>query len=293
MTLPNCMLRLRTSWRAVAAVALGLALLAPPPALAELSLKFGIYVSEKPTLLVRQFRPLLDYLQQTISEDLGETVRIEIDVSPSYREGIAALAGGQVDFARLGPASFLTARQTAPDIELLALESDGGDKYFNGVIFTRTDSGIDGLAGLKGKRFAFGDRNSTAGRYLSQYALLRAGVRAKDLAGYEYLGRHDRVADAVWRGEFAAGAVKEDVFLRLQKEGKPIKALTWMKNVTGPWAARAGLPLALSGALRRALLAAPEPLVTASIGKQGFLPYAPGDLDLVREAMQENGLFFR
>jgi len=197
-----------------------------------------------------------------------------------------------VDFARLGAASYVIAKKSAPGLELLALENDGGDKYYQGVIFTRADSGVNSLADLKGKRFAFGDSHSTAGRYLSQYALLRAGVRAKDLADYQYLGRHDRVAEAVWRGDFAAGAVKEDVFLRMQKEGRAIRPLAWMKNVTGPWAAREGLTPRLVASLRNALLNISGPAVLAAIGKQGFLPHAKGDLDLVTDAMGENPRFF-
>ncbi len=262
------------------------------PAWAEVTLKFGIYASEKPTLLVKQFRPLLNYVELAMAGDLGEAVHIELHVAPSYDEGIEALVDGQVDFARLGPASYIKAKQRSAGIEPLVLENDGGDKFFNGVIFTRTDSGVNSLAELKGKRFAFGDPNSTAGRYLAQHALVRAGISAKDLADFEYLGRHDRVAEAVWRGDFAAGAVKEDVYWRMKKEGRAVKSLVVMKNITGPWAARANLPPRLSASLRRALLAITGPAIQAAIGKQGFLPYVAGDLDLVRDAMSENHLFF-
>ncbi len=273
-------------------VLVALALLGSSPAWALFSLKFGIYASEKPTLLVQQFRPLLNYLEQSIGRDMGEPVVIELDVSPNYDEGIKALADGRVDFARMGPASFLQARAMASGIELLALENEEGGKYFQGVIFARADSGLHRLADLKGKRFAFGDHNSTAGRYLAQYALQRAGVRATDLAGYEYLGRHDRVAEAVWNGDFAAGAVKADVFDRLQQQGRAVTVLARMKNVTGPWASRAGLSPGVVASLRRALLSVPESLGQSSIKKQGFLPYAAGDLDLVRQAVETNERFF-
>jgi phosphonate transport system substrate-binding protein len=278
--------------RGVAFLLAALVFAGASPALAEVSLKFGIYASEKPSLLVKQFRPLLNYVELAMASDLGEAVHIELHVAPSYDEGIQALVDGQVDFSRLGPASYIKAKQRSAGIDLLVLENDGGDKYFNGVIFTRADSGVNSLADLKGKRFAFGDANSSSGRYLAQHTLVRAGISAKDLADYEYLGRHDRVAEAVWRGEFAAGAVKEDVFWRMVKEGRAIKSLADMKNVTGPWAARANLPARLSASLRRALLAISGPAIQASIGKQGFLPYVAGDLDLVRDAMSENHLFF-
>jgi len=263
------------------------------PVQADVSLKFGMYASEKPTLLVGQFRPLLNYLEQAMRKDLAEPVTIEFHVASSYDGCIKKLAEGEVDFARLGPASFLKAKQMTPGIEVLALENDGGDKVFQGVIFSRADSGLKRLIDLKGKRFAFGDPNSTAGRYLSQLSLKRAGVRASDLAGYEYLGRHDRVAEAVWSGEFAAGAVKEDVFERMQKEGRAVQLLARMKNVTGPWAARAGISPSVLASLRRTLLGMHDPAVLAAFGKEGFLPFVAGDLDLVSQAIHENEQFFR
>ena len=43
---------------------------------------------------------------------------------------------------------------------------------------------FDTVEDLRGRTFAFGDRNSTIGRYLSQLHLMEHGIRAPDLAGY-------------------------------------------------------------------------------------------------------------
>ena len=85
------------------------------------------------------------------------------------------------------------------------MEDKKGERRFSGVIVVGADSSIKRLADLAGKRFAFGDENSTIGRYLAQAELVKAGIRARDLAHYEYLGRHDLVAKAVSLGDFRAG----------------------------------------------------------------------------------------
>jgi len=46
-----------------------------------------------------------------MSIELNEKVKINIQVSKTYEEGIAKIATGKVDFARLGPASYISAKK--------------------------------------------------------------------------------------------------------------------------------------------------------------------------------------
>ncbi|MEO5365776.1 MAG: PhnD/SsuA/transferrin family substrate-binding protein [Magnetococcus sp. WYHC-3] len=274
-------------------LALAAWLLAIPAAWAGSELIFGIYTSEKASHLVEQFRPVLDEIQTLLAGDGGSPLHIRMLVSPSYEEGIDHLVHGTVDFARMGPASYLAAEQRNPSITPLAVEKDKGGKFFNGVIFTRADSGIHTLQDLRGKKFAFGDDQSTIGRYLSQHALMQSGILARDLAHHAYLGRHDAVGSAVLHGGYDAGAVKEDVFHRLVKEGHKLTLLATFSNVTGPWVARGGLDAEVFQRLRAALLALKRPEVLAIMGKEGFLPTSPEDFQLVREAVRANPRFFQ
>jgi len=102
------------------------------------------------------------------------------------------------------------------------MEKQDGGKRFEGYIVVRRDSPIRTLADLKGKSFAFGDRNSTIGRFLSQELLQEAGVLERDFApdGIQYLGRHDIVFRAVEIGDFDAGALKSSTFDKMNKRGQ-------------------------------------------------------------------------
>ncbi len=180
---------------------------------ADIVLNFGIYTSDKPSEMVKKFRPVLNVLEAGLSRLLDDPVIINLQVASSYQKGVAALVTGEVDFARFGPASYIIAKSQDPRISIIAIESKNGSKIFNGVICVRMDSTITRVEDLKGKNFAFGDPQSTIGRYLSQAYLYEYGVTANELSSYEYLGRHDRVGSAVAAGKFDAGALKKDGFL--------------------------------------------------------------------------------
>lgn len=219
-----------------------------------LELTFGLYANDKASELVKVFRPLLDILEKSAASDLGEPVVVRMKVTGTYQQAIDDLVQGGVDFARFGPATYIEAKARQDGITIIAMETLKGKKTFRGLICVKEGAGVESIDQLKGKRFAFGAAESTIGRYLAQDLLVRNGIFAKDLASYEFLGRHDKVGAAVAAGLFDAGAIKEDTFLKLRKQGQPLREIAAMDNVTKPWLARAGLPEKTLLALRKALL---------------------------------------
>lgn len=262
------------------------------PAQAEISLEFGVYTSDKPSTMVRMFRPILNVVQNRLAEKLGEPVKIQLQVAKDYDEGIDDLVSGKVDFARMGPASYVTSKQRNPGLQLLAMESAKGKSTFYGIICVPEQSKVQTVAELKGRTFAFGNKRSTIGRYLSQRLLVEKGIYASDLARYEYLGRHDKVGAAVGAGQFDAGALKEGTFKKLRKKGIPIRELTRFLNVTKPWIAASEMEPNIVSALTEVLLELKDPTALKAIKKQGFLPAEDSEYDFVRKAMKNNDLFF-
>jgi phosphonate transport system substrate-binding protein len=165
------------------------------------------------------------------------------------------------------------------------MESNHGSKFFNGVISVPRDSTIASAEDLRGKRMAFGNRRSTTGRILAQAALVKAGIRATDLASYAYLGRHDKVAYAVAAGKYDAGATNENTFHKYAAQ-KGLRRILEFPCVTKPWAARGGLDEGLFAALRRALIELDDSDVLRLIARSGLIPARDSDYDLIREAME-------
>ena len=185
-------------------------------AMAEVNLKFGVYTSDKASTMVKMFRPILNELETRLSEKLNKEVKIKLQVANDYEKGISNLVNGDVDFARMGPASYILSKEKNPDLRLLAMESKKGRKKFYGIIAVHEQSDINNISQLKGRSFAFGNERSTIGRYLSQHVLSEQGIYAKDLGKYDYLKRHDRVGAAVGSGQYDAGALKESTFKKLK-----------------------------------------------------------------------------
>ncbi|MDH3230615.1 MAG: PhnD/SsuA/transferrin family substrate-binding protein [Alphaproteobacteria bacterium] len=270
----------------VAAVVIG------SSAQAEITLNFGVYATDSRADVEKQFRPALAALETDLTDRLGETVTIKLTISPTYEGGLDDLVQGRVDFTRLGPASYVLGKDRQPDLSILAIESNKGAKTFNGIICVALDSDIDSVAQLRGKSFAFGDDQSTIGRYLSQLHLVDNGILAKDLSRYEYLGRHDKVGIAVGRGEFDAGALKQSTFNKLVKKGVPIRVLVTFPNVTKPWVGRAGMDSRIKDALQAALLEMTDKTALKALKVDGMLPGADSDFTAIRQSIKENGRFF-
>ena len=273
-------------------LALGLTL-GTLPVYAEMTLRFGVYTRAKPTTMVEMYRPILNALESRMSQELGEPVRIKMQVAKTYEEGIADVVDGRVDFAQFGPVSYVYAKQQNPGISILAIETEGGQKVFVGIICVHRDTPLHSPHDLKGKTFAFGDELSTAGRYLPQAYLLQHNIKASDLRHYEYLGRHDKVGTAVGSGQFDAGALNEETFNRLVASGVPLRAMAKYPNTGRPWLARSGLPQHQVDMLRCALLGVKDAAALGPLEKDGFIEGSDEDYANLREAIQHNGAFFQ
>lgn len=274
-----------------AAICLGAAV--GPATAQELNLSFGVYAADKPSTMVRRFRPVLDALETRLTKLRGQPTRIRMQVAPTYERGVAHLVEGKVDFAQFGPASYIEAKEANPEISILAMEANNGTKIFRGIICVNKDSDIKSIADLRGRSFAFGNKRSTIGRYLSQLYLLRHDIRGNDLRHYEYLGRHDRVGRAVGAGLFDAGALKENTFKKLVANGVPLRAVGTFPNVTKPWIARGGLNSKIKKMLRKALFQITDKKALSALKKDGFVAGSDEDYAFIREAMLSNHLFFR
>lgn len=262
------------------------------PAQAEVSLRFGVYATDSRADVEKQFRPALGVLEKRLTERLGEQVTISLQISPTYEGGLDDLVKGRVDFTRLGPASYVLGKEEEPGLTILAIESVDGAKTFNGIICVGLDSDIESVAQLRDRSFAFGDDQSTIGRYLSQLYLVEHGIHSASLSRYEYLGRHDKVGIAVGRGEFDAGALKQSTFNKLVRKGVPIRVLVTFPNVTKPWVGRAGLDGRIEGALRSELLALDDAEALKALKVDGLLPGSDHDFSDIRQSIKENDRFF-
>lgn len=188
------------------------------------SLALQIHPYLPATELVDRFTPLANYL----SKKIGKPVVIRI--SKDYQEHIDLIGNNKADIAYMGPASYVKMVRIYGKKPMLARQDINGKPTFMGAIIIPKDSPLNSLKGLKGKRFAFGDPNSTMGHLVPRYMIWEAGVDVKDFAGYSFIDNHHNVVLGVLADRFDAGAVKDDVFYEYEKRG--LKVLTWTPPIS-------------------------------------------------------------
>jgi phosphonate transport system substrate-binding protein len=160
---------------------------------------------------VERYQPLADYL----SAKTGATVRLK--VIPSYGNVVDNIVSTGVDAAFLGSFAYILAH-TELGVEVLARpESLDGISTYHGLIFVRKDSGIKTIKDMKGKSFAFVDKETTAG-----YLLPVAYFKTRGIKNYRtylkevyFTGTHEDGIYYVLNKKADIGAAKNTVFERL------------------------------------------------------------------------------
>ena len=251
-------------------------------------LKFGIYTSDKASVMYKQFKPIIQYLEKDAKKQ-GLELKISIKIYPSYESALEGIVRGDYDFARFGPASYILAKQKNSDIKLLVKEEQKGKEIFNGIFIVKKDSPIKSLKDLKNKSFAFGDKHSTIGRYLAQNELLKANITSKDLKTFDYLNRHDKVALAVAFGNYDAGVVKESSYNKYKSRG--LKAISSFQNITKPWLVRSGLDDKIYNTLKKSLLDLKDEKVLKSIKKTAFIESRDEDYTIIKKSIENSSKF--
>ena len=92
----------------------------------------------------------------------------------SYEEQTEALFNRTIDIAWNGPVAYVRCAARSADCRVLAMRDVDVD--FTTVMIARRDSGIGGLADLRGRRLALGDGGARRGAILPLYYLRQAGL---------------------------------------------------------------------------------------------------------------------
>jgi phosphonate transport system substrate-binding protein len=201
--------------------------------------------------MLRESEPLRSYLEHATG------ARVELTIPLNYAAVVEAFGAGKVDIAYFGGFTYVQAHQRFAARPLVQRDRD---RAFHSLFVTQADSSIASIADLAGKRFAFGDVNSTSGHLMPEYFLRKANVDPAVIAGAIYTGGHDATALAVANRKVDAGALDEAVYGKLIKDGKLDAGKLKVFYTTPPffdyvWAARPALDPALADKFARAMLA--------------------------------------
>lgn len=145
------------------------------------------------------YRPLADYL----AAELGREV--ELRTVDSW-EGLAkSVANGETDIALMGPWGYVLANHEAGAQAVATILYDGKPEYF-AIMITHPDSGIESMADLEGRTFAFGDKGSTSGYLIPLHYFMTQGIDPARYFAKVLHTKHQAIETQVTQGVLDAGA---------------------------------------------------------------------------------------
>ncbi|HMM59879.1 MAG TPA: phosphate/phosphite/phosphonate ABC transporter substrate-binding protein, partial [Candidatus Rifleibacterium sp.] len=215
-------------------------------------LKLGRIPFTNSSEMVQKHNKFLDYL----TKKLG-VKQTRLQTASDYAGIMNLLVKGEIDIAWLATMTSVEARNN-PDIQLLVKPIRFGTTSYRGIIIARQDSGIKSLKDLKGKKFAWVEKESASGYIFPKSLLLEAGVNPeKDFDEAAFLNKHDAVVLNVLLGKYDAGACYDDARNTLRDKSKKdelILLATTPDISNEPIVVRKSLPPDLIEKIKQALL---------------------------------------
>ena len=242
-----------------------------------------------------RYKPLAKYLQ----DKLG--IGVELKVLSRYGNIIDNFVSEDLDGAFFGSfTGALALKKLGVNFLARPEDKDGVSTYF-GMVFVRKDSHIKTAKDMKGKRFAFVDRATTAGWLLPIHFFRKLGI--KDYRHWfsetYFTGTHDDAIYDVLNKKADVGAAKNTVFYKLAELDSRItndlEILSTSQHVPeNGLAVRPGLDELLVTELKRTLITMdqdPEGKeVLARFGAARFIETTSADYKVVFDFAEHIGL---
>lgn len=254
------------------------------------TLRVGLIPNQAPDRVKAQYQPFGEYLSKALNQP------VELFVATDYAGVVEALASDKLDLAYFGGLTYLQAERRA-QLYPIVTEVDRETKttkYYSAII-TRADSPIQKLEDIRGKKFAFGDINSTSGSLYPRIMLDRAGL--SDFTNpnlFIYSGGHDATSLAVQNGTADAGGVERRIMNRLAEAGTVDKSKLRIVQETlvegYPWCVRASLDPALVEQITNAFLTMKDGDLLRLMRAESFARVSAKDYDEARAEATRLGL---
>jgi phosphonate transport system substrate-binding protein len=169
---------------------------------------------EAATEQIRKFTPIAQYLEKRLG------MKVEFTPVSDYPAAVEALVNKKVELVWFGGFTHVQA-QIRSGGRIVPIAQREEDTKFQSVFIAKKDSGIKGLADLKGKQVSFGSQSSTSGHLMPRHFLLQAGLNPeKDFRRIAYSGAHDATIASVVSGKVDAAALDVTVWRKFVSENK-------------------------------------------------------------------------
>ncbi|WP_094604142.1 phosphonate ABC transporter substrate-binding protein [Sporomusa silvacetica] len=250
-------------------------------------LRVGAIPAEDAQKTREAYKALTNYLEKKTG------LPVELFVATDYSGVIEAMRGGKLDIAYFGPFSYVLAADKA-NAEAYAVEKrKGSGTSYKSLVITSPDSGIEKLADIKGRTYAFVDPASTSGNLIPRSFYKKNDIDPdKDFKSVVYAGGHDAAALAVKNHKVDAASMDDITYSNMKEKNlisdQDIKIIYQSDPIPGSvWAWRKDLPDTLKGTIKQAFLevAKEDPAALSAYGGkvEDYAPANDADYNVIRE----------
>lgn len=233
-------------------------------------------------------------LAEMLSEELG--VQVEAFTAVNYVAVVEGLGSGQVDFGFIPPFSYVLANsESEAQVVLTALGSDG-KPYYRSQFAAGTDSGIENLEDLKGKKIAFVDPSSTSGYLFPAAHLADLGYDIDNDFETILAGGHDKSLQALLNGDVDVAAMFVDARQRYAADFPTAlddtRVIGYTEEIPNISVTVAGsMEVRMAARITKALMKIAEDPQGAEMLKNlfnmhGFVPAQDSDYDVIRRTAE-------
>ena len=247
---------------------------------------FGVNPFTIPQIIRETYVPILE----NVAKKIGLKARVVI-VSDYDALG-RAMFNGTVDVGWFSPFAYVSAKKTG-DIMPLVTPIVNKSASYTGLIISAKEKGYVNLDALKGKKFAFVDRQSASGYIYPRALLAQSGkIPEKFFGEMLFGGSHIRVIESVLEGVVDAGATYSEGIETARSRGYKVERLNILAQTESipkdAIASRPGFSPVLSGKLRQSFLETSETdslcsRLLAKAGINGFTIAQDQAYDVVRK----------
>jgi len=259
------------------------------------SLRIGLIPERNIFSQKKRYEPIAEYLSARIH------ARVELVALSRYGNIIENFVSNRLDGAFFGSFPGALAHRKLGIQAVARPEYPDGTSTYHGLLFVRKDSGIAGVEDMKGKRFAFVDKATTAGYLLPLYYFKTQGVDDPStwLKETYFAGTHEGVIRDVLEQKADIGAAKNTIFSWLASNdpriSKELSILTRSPDVPeNALCVRADLDESLKNGLRIELLSMDQSEagkeILRSFGAARFIDTTEDDYNAVFEYAETIGL---
>ena len=155
-------------------------------------------------------------LHKMLGDEIGRPV--EGFIATNYIGIVEALGTGTIDFALIPPFAYILANKKNGTEALLTSINKHDEPGYYSVLLVRTDSGIEKVEDLKGKKVAFVDPSSTSGYIFPAVILMDHGINIDQDITYQFAGGHDKALQLLINGDVDAIGTYESAITKFAKE---------------------------------------------------------------------------